>query len=427
MNDSLTSERMTHGDATVATRPQLHQAEKNCDNMWSSLFALLLFMVEKSCWAGEVRTMSQELKETFGSRRDSCRVMSARKRRVIDGDSRSHGAPAVREHETCCWSIHPHGSGMMATMHTSHGQNLSSPNDFISNVSFIAISDSSPSISLDIQPRALPSSKVLGLLPVKCKHALSTHRPSLNQMCIVTASDIKQEIMISVIQLPEEHASSALPLLPLLSLSLSKPSSLSCSIADGPTVVLWRISDSGVGCECVCIQWLGQHWAMNDASLPHDSASVCCFAHCLGPSPDAATFVFSNATGCGTCIIPALLSASSHLQTNAATITQAIAAALHPVLPVIASPGMTARILMKNTSVAGNDSLTPSLLLSRASYCRFMCLQPRGVRSSSVIFTLRIVHSLSQNILLLFYITTKVPAYNHTRRVSHLARRSTHL
>ena len=82
------------------------------------VFALLLFMVEKSCWAGEVLKMSQELKETFGSRRDSCRVMSARKRRLIDGDSRSHGAPAVRERETCCWSIHPHGSGMMATMHT---------------------------------------------------------------------------------------------------------------------------------------------------------------------------------------------------------------------------------------------------------------------------------------------------------------------
>jgi hypothetical protein len=322
------------------------------------------------------------------------RMMSARKRKAADGDARSHGAPAEREHETCCWSIYPHDNCMMATMHTVHGHNISSRNDFISAVSCITVSDLSPTISLDVQPRALPSSKVLGLLPVKCMHALSKQRPSLNEMCIVTASDIKQEITISVLQQSEEHASSTLPLLPLLSLSLSNPSSLSCSIADGPTVVLWRISDSGVGCECVCVQWLGQHWVMNDASLPRDSASSCCFAHCLGPSPDAATFVFSNATGCNTCIIPALLNASSHPQLHHATITQAIAAALHPVLPVIALPGLTARILMKNSSVACNHSLTPSLLLSRASYCRFMCLQPRGVRSSSVIFTLRMVQSL---------------------------------
>ena len=331
--------------------------------------------------------------------------MSARKRRAVDGTSRTQISPSALEPVMRTWSIHPHDGGILATLHSVPAHNFRARSDefhccdsAISSASYIAISDSSTTISLDVHPCALPSSKVLGLRPVKCAHALSQQFASANPLCVVTASDLKQEIIVSVLQPLGEHGCSPLPLLPLLSLSLPNPSALSCSIADGPTVVLWSSSSAGADCACVCIQWRGQQWVMRDASLSLDSESACCFAHCLGPSSDAATFVFSDAKACTTCIIPALLTASSHPESHVAAATQAIAAALHPVLPMSSSPCMTARILMKNGNTGSDESATPSLLLSRASYCRFMSLQPRGFRSSCVIFTLRIV--LSHNMIL---------------------------
>jgi hypothetical protein len=346
--------------------------------------------------------------------------MSARKRRAVDGNSRTQITPSALEPVSRTWSIHPHDGGMLATLHSVPAHNFRARSDefhrcdsAISSASYIAISDSSTTVSLDFHPCALPSSKVLGLRPVKCAHALSQQFASANPLCVVTASDMKQEIIVSVLQPLGEHGCSPLPLLPLLSLSLPNPSALSCSIADGPTVVLWSSSSAGADCACVCIQWRGQHWVMRDASLPLDSESACFFAHCLGPSPDAATFVFSDAKACTTCIIPALLTASSHPESHVAAATQAIAAALHPVLPMSSSPCMTARILMKNGNIGSDESATPSLLLSRASYCRFMSLQPRGFRSSCVIFTLRIV--LSHNKILCC--AACVPLTNQTNRI----------
>ena len=171
--------------------------------------------------------------------------MSARKRRAVDGGSRTQIASAGREPASSSWSIHPHGTGMLATLHAPQGHNpaarsngSSSCDAIISAATYIAISDASPAILLDAQPRLLPSSKVLGLRPITCTHVTSKQYPNANQVCFVTACDIKREIIISVLQPSDENAGESLPLLPLLPLSLSNSCSLSCSIADGPSVVL---------------------------------------------------------------------------------------------------------------------------------------------------------------------------------------------
>lgn len=236
--------------------------------------------------------------------------MSARKRRAVGGDARSQSAPAGLESVQHSWSIHPHGRGMLATMTQGRdaaagAHEVGGYNAAISAASYISIFESSSTVALDVRSQALPPSQVLALRLVECA------RMPAQQLCIVTASDTKKEIVISTLQSCDDDAAASLPLLPLLSLSLSNPSSLCCSISDGPTVVLWRKPNTTAGSECVCVQWTGQHWTMHDASLPRDSETTCCFAHSLGPSSDAATFVLSDSTGGATCIIPSLLNTSS--------------------------------------------------------------------------------------------------------------------
>ena len=327
-----------------------------------------------------------------------CSNMSARKRRAVDSDHRSQMTSQVLDSGPRSWSIHPHGGGMIATMQTKQGSNLAagsevsgSCNFVVGAASYIAVSQSSPSIALSVHPHRLPPTEVLGLRLVECMRVPASQRLSSLQLCIVTACDIKREIVVAIVQQCDENTCAALPLLPLLSLSLSNPSSLSCSIADGPTVLLWRGTRDSVGSECLCVQWLGQHWAMHDASLPRASNSVCSFAHCLGPSPEAAAFVFSDSAGCNTCIIPALLNSAVLPQQHADALMQAIATALHTVLPNSASDFLIAKLLMRSQHGIRNESSDSPLPLSRCSECRFMTLQPRGKRSSSVIFTLRIV------------------------------------
>ena len=328
--------------------------------------------------------------------------MSARKRRAVGGDARSQSAPAGLESVQHSWSIHPHGRGMLATMTQGRdaaagAHEVGGYNAAISAASYISISEPSSTVALDVRSQALPPSQVLALRLVECA------RMPAQQLCIVTASDTKKEIVISTLQSCDDDAAASLPLLPLLSLSLSNPSSLCCSIADGPTVVLWRKPNTTAGSECVCVQWTGQHWTMHDASLPRDSETTCCFAHSLGPSSDAATFLLSDSTGGATCIIPSLLNTSSPPEPYVSSVTRALASALLPALPCSAMPGMTARAMSRSVIAGSNESAALLHPLSRVSDCRFMCLQPRGFRSSSVIFTIRIVppaptstHSLPQ-------------------------------
>ena len=334
--------------------------------------------------------------------------MSARKRRAVDSDHRSQKTPEVLDSAPHTWCIHPHGSGMIAIMQAKQGSNLAAGSDVsgscnfeVGAASYIAVSESSPTIVLSVHPHGLPSAKVLGLRLVECVRVQASQSPPSLQLCIVTACDIKREIIVSLVQQCDENTCETLPLLPLLSLSLSNPSSFSCAIADGPTVVFWRNSRSIVGSECFCVQWLVQHWAIHDASLPSASSSVCCFAHCLGPSPEAAAFVFSDGAGCNACIIPALFDTPVLPKQHADAAMQAIAAALHTVLPMSASDCLIAKLVLRSPNSFSNEGFDQSLPLSRCSDCRFMSLQPRGTRSSAVIFTLRTVRPpLSQTTIL---------------------------
>jgi hypothetical protein len=327
--------------------------------------------------------------------------MSARKRRAVGGDQLQNAALGQDDQTQRSWSIYPYGTGMLATALASQGHDLATSkhesgnfHSIASAASYIALSHSSPTLALNVHPRAVPLSKVLGLRAIECKNLHASQCQTELQLCMVSASDIKQEIVVAVLQPSDESTSASLPLLPLLSLSLSDPSSICCSIADGPTVVLWRRATASIGSQCLCVQWLGQRWVMHDLALP-DLQLLCCFAHSLGASSETAAFVFSTTTGSSVCVIPAISNASSPPLPRVETTLQSIAAALHPVLPDSSSTCMSNRLVMSSVGGSSNESADPLLALSRASDCRFMSVQPRGLRSSAVIFTLRIVSILS--------------------------------